>query len=78
MFLIFRKCQPWVALCMLLNFCQISGSCSYKIVLIKKVYTLFYKQLAYKQLALGTYFLTYLLGLSKQQYKVLDILEIFL
>ena len=36
MFLIFRKCQPWIVLSMLLNFCQITGSnkllqnCSYK------------------------------------------------
>ena len=30
----FQKCQPWIVLNMVLNFCQISGSCSYKNVLI--------------------------------------------
>ena len=35
-FLIFRKCQPWVVPSMFLNFYQTPGSCSYKIVLIKQ------------------------------------------
>ena len=26
----FQKCQPWIVLNMFLNFCQISGSSSYK------------------------------------------------
>ena len=36
MFLIFRECQPRIVLSLFLIFCEIRGSCSYKIVLITK------------------------------------------
>ena len=35
-FLIFRECKPRIVLSLSLTFCLIWGSCSYKIVLIKK------------------------------------------
>ena len=49
-FLIFRERHPSVVLSMFLNYCQVSGSCSYKIVLSGWLYGYFQPGLKYNRL----------------------------